>query len=48
MIPRRRTRFPHRLWYWTHAHENLFDLSHAERFIFRVLIDEVLRTEVAA
>lgn len=36
-----KTRFPYLLWHWTCAHENLFDLSREELFIFKHLVNEV-------
>lgn len=34
-----------RLWYWTTAKENLFDLSKSELYIYSLLVDEAFKTD---
>lgn len=37
----RSPKFHHRLWYWTLADENLFDLSPEELYMFKLFVDLV-------
>jgi hypothetical protein len=34
-----------RLWYWTTATENLFDLSKVDLYTFSLLVDEAFKTD---
>ena len=35
-----KSRFPYLLWHYTTATENLFDLTHEELFIFKLIVEE--------
>lgn len=38
-----KTRFPYVLWHFTRAHENLFDLSRADMYVYQLLVKEALK-----
>lgn len=40
MKNRRNAIYPWSMWYWTQAHENLFDMDKITLYTFRLLIDE--------
>jgi hypothetical protein len=41
-------KFSFRLWHWTCANENLFELDAEARYVFGLLVDEAFKTEVSA
>lgn len=41
-------KFPYRMWHWTCAHENLFDLDRDALRMFALLVNEAFKTETSA